>query len=80
MPISHPKVFCGYSDITAIHGLLNQTGEGLVTFHTPMPSRLMVGRVWPQVRPVTRGMFFSRQTGSTTSRIGDHRGIARRMV
>lgn len=36
--ISHPKVFCGYSDITAIHGLLNQTGEGLVTFHTPMPS------------------------------------------
>ena len=36
--ISHPKVFCGYSDITAIHALLNQTGEGLVTFHTPMPS------------------------------------------
>ncbi len=36
--ISHPKVFCGYSDVTAIHLLLNQTGEGLVTFHTPMPS------------------------------------------
>lgn len=36
--VSHPKVFCGYSDITAIHTLLNQTGEGLVTFHTPMPS------------------------------------------
>lgn len=36
--LSHPKVFCGYSDITAIHGLLNQTGEGLVTFHAPMPS------------------------------------------
>ena len=36
--ISHPKVFCGYSDVTAIHSLLNQTGEGLVTFHTPMPS------------------------------------------
>ena len=33
---SHPKVFCGYSDITAIHALLNQ--GGLVTFHTPMPS------------------------------------------
>lgn len=34
--LSHPKVFCGYSDITAIHTLLNQ--KGLVTFHTPMPS------------------------------------------
>lgn len=34
--LSHPKVFCGYSDITAIHTLLNQ--NGLVTFHTPMPS------------------------------------------
>lgn len=32
----HPKVFCGYSDISAIHALLNQ--RGLVTFHTPMPS------------------------------------------
>lgn len=36
--LRHPKVFCGYSDVTAIHVLLNQTGEGLVTFHTPMPS------------------------------------------
>lgn len=36
--LAHPKVFCGYSDVTAIHVLLNQTGEGLVTFHTPMPS------------------------------------------
>lgn len=34
--LSHPKAFCGYSDITAIHALLNQ--NGLVTFHTPMPS------------------------------------------
>lgn len=33
--LSHPKVFCGYSDVTAIHTLLNQ--NGLVTFHTPMP-------------------------------------------
>lgn len=34
--LAHPKVFCGYSDITAIHTLLNQ--HGLVTFHTPMPT------------------------------------------
>lgn len=36
--IRHPKVFSGYSDVTAIHSLLNRTGEGLVTFHAPMPS------------------------------------------
>lgn len=36
--LAHPKVFCGYSDVTALHILLNQTGDGLVTFHTTMPS------------------------------------------
>lgn len=33
----NPKVFCGYSDVTALHIMLNQTC-GFVTFHTPMPS------------------------------------------
>ena len=33
----HPKVFCGYSDITALHIQLNQRC-GMVTWHTPMPS------------------------------------------
>ena len=33
----HPKWFAGYSDITALHILLNQVC-GFVTYHTPMPS------------------------------------------
>lgn len=34
---ANPKVFCGYSDITALHIAINQRC-GFVTFHTPMPS------------------------------------------
>ena len=33
----HPKVFCGYSDVTALHIVLNQRCH-MPTFHTPMPS------------------------------------------
>ena len=33
----HPKWFAGYSDITALHIMLNQVC-GFVTYHTPMPS------------------------------------------
>ena len=33
----HPKVFCGYSDVTALHIALNQDCR-MVTYHTPMPS------------------------------------------
>lgn len=33
----NPKVFAGYSDVTAIHNVLNEKCE-LVTFHTPMPA------------------------------------------
>lgn len=33
----HPKVFCGYSDVTALHIALNQRCH-MPTFHTPMPS------------------------------------------
>lgn len=32
----HPKVFCGYSDITALHTAFNNIC-GFVTFHAPMP-------------------------------------------
>lgn len=34
---AHPKWFAGYSDITALHIVLNQVCH-LVTYHTPMPS------------------------------------------
>lgn len=33
----HPKVFCGYSDVTALHIVLNQDCR-MVTYQTPMPS------------------------------------------
>ncbi|MFT8349987.1 S66 peptidase family protein [Clostridium saccharoperbutylacetonicum] len=33
----NPKIFAGYSDITALHNVFNQKCE-LITFHTPMPS------------------------------------------
>ena len=33
----HPKLFCGYSDVTALHIALNQRCR-MVTYHTPMPS------------------------------------------
>ncbi|MFA1736385.1 S66 peptidase family protein [Lysinibacillus fusiformis] len=34
---ANPKVFVGYSDVTALHIAFNQL-SGLVTYHTPMPS------------------------------------------
>ena len=33
----HPKFFAGYSDVTALHTVLNQIC-GFCTYHTPMPS------------------------------------------
>ena len=34
---ANPKVFAGYSDVTALHIAFNQLC-GFVTYHTPMPS------------------------------------------
>ncbi len=34
----HPKVFCGFSDITALHVALQQKC-GFITFHGPMPQK-----------------------------------------
>ncbi len=34
---NHPKYFSGYSDITALHIMINQYCD-IVTYHTPMPS------------------------------------------
>ena len=46
----HPKVFAGYSDITALHIVLNQRC-GLVTYHTIMPST----EYWEPVDPFSMG-------------------------
>lgn len=34
---NNPKIFAGYSDVTALHNILNEKCK-LITFHTPMPS------------------------------------------
>ena len=34
---SNPKIFCGFSDATALHTLINQRCD-MVTFHAPMPA------------------------------------------
>ncbi|MCX7027678.1 MAG: LD-carboxypeptidase [Spirochaetes bacterium] len=46
---AHPKLFLGYSDITALHTAFRQVA-GLVTIHGPMPSSDMV----PELDPVSR--------------------------
>ncbi len=40
----HPKFFSGYSDITALHIMINQRC-GFVTYHTPMPATELYGGV-----------------------------------
>lgn len=40
----HPKTFVGYSDITALHTVLNQVC-GMVTFHGPMLSSDLGGKI-----------------------------------
>lgn len=49
----NPKVFAGYSDITAIHIALNQICD-MVTFHGPMPSTDMI----PEFDSFSREGFF----------------------
>lgn len=49
----HPKVFAGYSDVTALHIAFNQLCE-LVTYHTPMPSTEFIK---PQMDAYTRSSF-----------------------
>ena len=54
---SHPKVFLGYSDITALHIAFRQMA-GLVTFHGPMPSSDMVPEFDPASRASLESVLF----------------------
>ncbi|HWP67925.1 MAG TPA: LD-carboxypeptidase, partial [Rectinemataceae bacterium] len=54
---SHPKVFLGYSDITALHIAFRQMA-GLVTFHGPMPSSDMVPDFDPASRTSLESVLF----------------------
>lgn len=54
---AHPKVFLGYSDITALHVAFRRL-SGLVTFHGPMPSSDMVPVFHPDSRAsLERALF-----------------------
>lgn len=59
---SHPKWFAGYSDITALHIMLNQAC-GLVTYHTPMPSTEMYKGLDDYTDAYLRKALFGSLTG-----------------
>ena len=56
---AHPKVFVGYSDITALHGAIHRN-TGLVTFWGPMVSSDMS----PDFHPVNRDAFVKAVTAT----------------
>lgn len=49
----HPKIFCGYSDITALHSVL-ATQCGMVSFHAPMWNGALAD---PKVPAFTKNSF-----------------------
>lgn len=61
---SHPKVFLGYSDITALHTAFRQLA-GLVTLHGPMPSSDMVPEFDSQSRASLEAALFQSRTFPT---------------
>ena len=56
---ANPKLFLGYSDITALHIAFRQMA-GLVTFHGPMPSSDMVPDFDPESLASLEKMLFGR--------------------
>lgn len=54
---THPKLFLGYSDITALH-IAFRRFAGLVTFHGPMPSSDMVPDFHPESKASLLGVIF----------------------
>lgn len=62
---AHPKFFGGYSDITALHIVLNQNC-GMVTYHTPMPSTELYQPVDAYTDSWVRRMLFGSLTGEVT--------------
>lgn len=59
----NPKVFVGYSDVTALHIAFNQQCE-LVTYHTPMPSTEFVK---PEMDDYTWNSFLNNVTQTERS-------------
>ena len=61
---AHPKVFLGYSDITALHAALLRFA-GLVVFHGPMPSSDMVPGFDPDSRASLESALFGYRPSSS---------------
>ena len=74
---NHPKVFLGYSDITALHIAFRQFA-GLVTFHGPMPSSDMLPDFDPESRASLEAIMFG--MGDFPRRIANPRGRPFRTV
>ena len=58
----HPKFVGGYSDVTALHIMINQTC-GFVTYHTPMPSTELCFGVDSYTMDSLRGVLFGEPAG-----------------
>lgn len=58
----HPKFFAGYSDITALHTVINQDC-GFVTYHTPMPSTELYGNVSEYTIENLKKVLFGQEIG-----------------
>ncbi len=59
---AHPKVFAGFSDVTALHTAFNQCC-GFVTFHAPMPGSSSYPRADEYTRDRFRAALFGGLTG-----------------
>jgi muramoyltetrapeptide carboxypeptidase len=55
----NPKIFAGYSDVTALHIVLNQFCK-LVTFHAPMPAADLFSADEVTIASFKKNIFFSR--------------------
>lgn len=58
----NPKFFSGYSDITALHIMINQSC-GFVTYHTPMPSTELYGGVDEYTDTSLKKILFGAKSG-----------------
>ena len=63
---ANPKWFAGYSDVTALHSMLNDVC-GFVTYHTPMPSTEIRRGLDEYTEEYLRKAMFGTLTGSLPS-------------
>lgn len=67
---SHPKMFLGYSDITALHLVFNQLC-GFVTFHSPLASEDYSRLDAYSLQSLKKALFFSEHSGEIKNPPGE---------